>query len=805
MGKVIKFDSNDPKSIYSYVNQELENLVNELSLKSEDEKLQQAQTETHAVLSQRQAILQKQIIELENNAEWNTFTLAFYGETGAGKSTLIEALRILLQEPTKLSEQKVFKALQVDAEALNKKLDELQHEVKQRQTVLSELEQKLAAIEQDHNRLRSEGQAELEQEKLRYAEQKQLFNQELEQREQDYTNALAELNQIQAILSERERTASFWKKLLSLFKKEPEDIGLVSAQNNWKEKKQVYEEMVEHVKSQQAEESPRLVELRQRLADQEDQYEQMSKRVLAQQQEKASEKEALLKQQQAQGHQLAAVLSEMEQYADGRIVGDGRSDFTRQMQRYDFSLNGHDFAVLDVPGIEGKEGLVLEQIEQAVQKAHAVFYITNKAAPPQTGDEQMQGTLEKIKMHLGSQTEVWSLFNKKINNVKNTLIGRPLVSEDEAKGLQALNEKMREQLEGHYRDVFALTARPAFLVSTDHFLPESKDYKDRRKILAECAANELLDISKMNAFLQLLDTELLQGSKAKIRRANFNKVGEVLNQVKIDLSKEQNKFAVLSDKIKLDADSAESQLDISVSTLEKRLKTAGEGAIHSFEKNIRKKMYEVIDNDVDNDKLKFQFKKMIEIEQQALNQTLPCDFKKEIDVFESSVSEIFQRFQTQAKELSQVYAGLSAAQLDGHLGFAAMKIDNGVKVGSLLLTLVGGVLAVLGSGGWVLAVALVGVALSFGKSIIGYFDSDYKKAQQRQFVDKGLRSAVKKLSEALQQNLDNIQPELHKKMEQIKQAIQEPSKQTAAVAKALLEVSSKINILSIKVNEAGRE
>ncbi|MCC9084510.1 hypothetical protein LOS24_12120 [Enterococcus faecium] len=38
------------------------------------------------------------IKSLEENSEWDTFTVAFYGETNAGKSTLIESLRILLKE-----------------------------------------------------------------------------------------------------------------------------------------------------------------------------------------------------------------------------------------------------------------------------------------------------------------------------------------------------------------------------------------------------------------------------------------------------------------------------------------------------------------------------------------------------------------------------------------------------------------------------------------------------------------------------------------------------------------------------------
>ncbi|GAA7858003.1 hypothetical protein HpMS178_14760 [Helicobacter pylori] len=42
------------------------------------------------------------------------FTIAFYGETGAGKSTLIECLRLFFKEQSKINQQEQFKRLYVD-------------------------------------------------------------------------------------------------------------------------------------------------------------------------------------------------------------------------------------------------------------------------------------------------------------------------------------------------------------------------------------------------------------------------------------------------------------------------------------------------------------------------------------------------------------------------------------------------------------------------------------------------------------------------------------------------------------------
>ncbi|GAA9429394.1 hypothetical protein HpHA285_08640 [Helicobacter pylori] len=53
----------------------------------------------------------KELESLKNNEEWEKFTIAFYGETGTGKSTLIECLRLFFREPGKMDQQERFKRL----------------------------------------------------------------------------------------------------------------------------------------------------------------------------------------------------------------------------------------------------------------------------------------------------------------------------------------------------------------------------------------------------------------------------------------------------------------------------------------------------------------------------------------------------------------------------------------------------------------------------------------------------------------------------------------------------------------------
>ncbi|GAA9921311.1 hypothetical protein VN0841_05460 [Helicobacter pylori] len=96
--------------------------------------------------------------------------------------------------------------------------------------------------------------------------------------------------------------------------------------------------------------------------------------------------------------------ADLEKLQDGAIIGDGRSDSTLETKSYTLKHNNQSFVLLDVPGIEGDEKKVRQQISDATKKAHAIFYVTKTPAPPQKGEERKEGTIEKIQKQLDSQT-----------------------------------------------------------------------------------------------------------------------------------------------------------------------------------------------------------------------------------------------------------------------------------------------------------------------------------------------------------------------------------------------------------------
>ncbi len=76
-----------------------------------DERLREFNQEALEELKNLESESLEELESLKNNEEWEKFTIAFYGETGAGKSTLIECLRLFFKEPSKMDQQERFKRL----------------------------------------------------------------------------------------------------------------------------------------------------------------------------------------------------------------------------------------------------------------------------------------------------------------------------------------------------------------------------------------------------------------------------------------------------------------------------------------------------------------------------------------------------------------------------------------------------------------------------------------------------------------------------------------------------------------------
>ncbi|MFP6294442.1 AAA family ATPase [Helicobacter pylori] len=90
------------KNIYLGVEKSIKDLQSIFkNADDKDEKLKRFNQEALEVFQKLEFKSLKELESLKNNEEWENFTIAFYGETGAGKSTLIECLRMFLKNKVK--------------------------------------------------------------------------------------------------------------------------------------------------------------------------------------------------------------------------------------------------------------------------------------------------------------------------------------------------------------------------------------------------------------------------------------------------------------------------------------------------------------------------------------------------------------------------------------------------------------------------------------------------------------------------------------------------------------------------------
>lgn len=776
-----------PSEIYQKINNELIHIIESMTGESTDSELNNAQGEARKQLGKLQKDLKQQLADLQKNAEWDTFTIAFYGETGAGKSTLIETLRIILQEPTKRENQEKYYQLK-SAYQLN--LDSIEHlgfEVEKIDKSLELLRQQSSEILGNYKDKCQKVAHLIEENKIGLTENTKNLTNQLQQKEQT-SLALSEATaRLEIQIKKHKEELVLWQRVFSLVEKLPKD-KFACAQT---------QQTLDGLKHEKC----LLFDRKSKL---DDAYESTQRRLKIKQKKAEQEVRMLNRKLGLLQARLELQKSEFAQHADGEIIGDGSADFTRETHRYDFNLKNNRFALLDVPGIEGKEDLVLKQIESAVQMAHAVFYVTNKASPPQTGDDDRKGTLEKIKDHLGAQTEVWSIFNKKVTNPKHTLKNRSLISEDEQVSLNGFDEKMREQLGKHYQEAFSLTALPAFLASTDCLVPGSQNAKRRAKFLQDFTEAELLERSRMQVFLEMLEKNLLPESKKKINRANLNKAKEAVDNTTDRLGDIGQTYSTLAENISETSESSKEQLNSSFEIMQTRLDRESINLVRQFVQNVRSNVYKRIEGDISNDSFKRVLDTHMENELKTISHNLPLVIRKETMRFLSDAEDIWLRFEEHTQDFTDAFERLGKTKLYQPFDIK-IDIDNGINKVALLSALAGLALAPFtgGASAWVVGGAVLTAVIAVGKAVIGFFSTSYKQAQQKKSTNDNLRRIQDILESKSRDSLKKGRQGMQMTIKELELALEAPVVKMQETAKLLQNSNQKLKTLSREIQALG--
>lgn len=716
------------------VGQSLAEVLKQSSTTNGNQDLESAMANSRALLEKMRDRTNEDIRELRELSEWDTFTIAFYGETNAGKSTLIETLRILLGDSDKLATQQRFrdltKELRVDPDSL-------------------------AAL--DLSILRLQAQLAHSQQ---HAEQnaRQLTAEELQQ--------AADVAMLKATIEHKLKHLNLWQKLMRLFKKLDEEKALPERELELVRLKAGHQSKLEAIFSE-------------------------SHKVQAELNARTGEKA-----------NLESAFARLAPLQDGSIIGNGRSDFTLESHSYRFVVEGQQFKLVDVPGIEGDEKQVMSAIDSSVKKAHAVFYVTRNATPPGSGSDGQEGTVDKIKRQLGKQTEVWAIFNKSATNPQ-VLQGQTLVNQNDVVGLADMGKSLTASLGTDiYKGHLCVSGMPAFLATATCLVPDNPHVRSRDKFLAAMGREEILQRSGMQAFVQFLRSDLCQNFQTKIRAANIKKISGCLEDGIGHLNQARDNFANAAKKLDEQQKSASSQIDGLVSQTSQKLKSECHDELSSKKSAMRVAIYNYIDSDQSNDDFKEHLTSEIDALKTSVGRDLEERFAAVFKSFTAKAESIIQRNQKNVSEILRytIDDPFSSLKLSFNTDFT---MSNGINVIGLISTLGGAAALIWGSFlasnpvGWTTAAVIGAVTLVFSlyKAVRSFFSSDYKKEQQRKSADENIEKVFEKLTEMLDGNLETASDQIKTALLATKTQMRIPYEQSLNTKVALEKVAEKMSAL----------
>ena len=734
----------NPENIYQKLENESDKILTKIrEFDGSDKNIDDIKNEILKFVENTKHKISVGVNELKESSEWKTFIVAFYGETNAGKSTIIESLRILLNEKTKVKEIKKFREFEQENNITAEDYNKIENDISLCKKVIEDLT----------------------------IENKKIGNEFLEKEHQ----IALQMEELVKIINEKKSELSKFQKLLYF-------IGLKKINEEYQ-----YKTLKKEIKQLTADKKTKIENIDSRLKLENSKLFNLH-----------NKHEEILKK-----------LEKLIELSDGKIIGDGRSDFTKHNHIYEFEYDNTKLNLIDVPGIEGSEKQVEEVIWQAVRKAHAVFYVTNKAARPQTGDKSKKGTLEKIKEHLGIQTEVLTLFNRSITNPRQ--LNMPMMNSDEKAGIDDLDKTMKNLFDNRYCGSICLSALPAFLSLSECLVPGTDRYKQKNKFFEKYSKADILTFSNINSVKIKLE-DIARNFPNKIRRANCYKAFCVLTDVREYIKdlfdkKIEPEYEQLNEYI----DNTNKQIDDSVRKLKHDLKNNAYECIYNFRENVAKKTYDYIDSDVNNKEFASRFKTYLEEGQNALIKNLEYSIKNDIDKFTNDIKKIISGLQERVNEFVALnkekhIEGFDTFDLDIDIklnidiaGIAGTLVSLAAAIWAALSFLAtGGIFAIIGA-----VLGILGSLVAFGKKIYAFMNHRYRMSQQKRTVDDNLS----KVESGVQENIDNyikrtITPEVEKNIEKIKIDIRLPIEKMQKIKLIITDVGNNLSKIEASFEDA---
>lgn len=684
------------KKSYAKLSEEIFKVENMAIPEASDDETRRLVESTKKIAESIGGNIGKSVKELERLAEWNKIIMSFYGETNAGKSTIIEILKIVFHEQQRAARiaelEGIIKKLGLSPDGILKYRDEIQ-----------KLSIEIDSIQKN---------AEKNEEKRKM--EREILEKKLDQ------------------LGLKIKMSGFFARIVVFL-----HIG---------EDSKKIRRLIEEIKNITA----------------------VAKKDIKNKEQKVMALSIDIKEKQKKVDEAIAIFDNKRGLFDGSTIGDGRSDYTTSSCVYNMRSANVEFQVIDVPGIEGDENAVKDEILRALKSSHLIFYVTNRPAPPQSGSRHTQGVIEKIKEQISDQSEIWTIFNKRITNPMG--LKSELVSADEKNGLTELDHLMSTFFGEAYKGSMSISALPAFLSVAKYLPVDSNMSAMRRKFFTQFANDSIFELTGLGEYVRKVNKLASMDVRQRVIRANYRKLEHLVQAEKIKIEAAlKNEVIPGYNKILKQETSLLAQL--------KSLRVAyGSDTLRIIDSTlsdhleiVRDRIFNRIEGNISNDQLKSLLKTYIEESLERVRSDLDEKLEDYAKVLEQKFVEIIRRSQDLGKETLREM--LSSVNFEGFVLNLELSIE-GIDYVSLGASVVGGILLFWNPAGWLSIIGgVVSVIAGAYKAVRSFFSKEYKRSQQREaaienienvksMIHDRLSPLIKKASNEIQDIIDREEPNL---------------------------------------------
>ncbi len=208
-------------------------------------------------------------------------------------------------------------------------------------------------------------------------------------------------------------------------------------------------------------------------------------------------------------------------------------------------------------------------------------------------------------------------------------------------------------------------------------------------------------------------------------------------------------------------------------------------------------MHARIERDIENDELKTMFKHELQKGMEKSGENIKQRSNECKERFIEEMKKDIEQFEERLKDSLIM---LDRINIDSGFDFS-FNIDSGInKIG--LFASIGGLALLLAApvlGEFALFGGLVLGAIGIVKSVWSFFDSDYKKSQQKKEVDKNLHQICEKIAEDVKSRLESRKKDIREKIEKLKANLR-PVDNYKRMKRQLEEAHEKLGYISHSIN-----